>query len=189
MLLLHTAHPEKLPPGKLRTIDLLPQSAHSREAGVTAAEALAWMAGEAHTEAPRSICPVLLAVIRSWGHNLSQEGRNTLLRPILPLLLNTGCDTQASMNRAGILMAWTLMTNTPAWLEAGGLAKEAVLLRNTRPTDLFKVHKTLGGNNRTYRPKAQPAAGPRRINGAAGIRTFHARTATGPSSRRSERPH
>ena len=42
-------------------------------------------------------------------------------------------------------MAWTLMTNTPAWLEAGGLANEAVLLRNTRPTDLFKVHKTLEG--------------------------------------------
>ena len=145
MLPLHTAHPEKLPPGKLRTIDLLPQSAHSREAGVTAAEALAWMAGEAHTEDPKSICPVLLAVIRFWGHNLSREGRNTLLRPILPLLLNTGYDTQASMSRAGILMAWTLMTNTPAWLEAGGLAKEAVLLRNTRPTDLFKVHKTLEG--------------------------------------------
>ena len=143
MSTLHITYPDRLPPSKLKTIDLLQSSAHRRENGVTPAEALAWMSGEPHTEQPRSICPVLLALIRIWARNLEQLGRNTLIRPVLPFLLNTGDDRLMTAARADALMAWTIKTNAAAWLEAGGRSREATVLRTAPPKDLFRLHKAL----------------------------------------------
>ena len=143
MSTLHITYPDRLPPNKLKSIDLLQSSAHRRENGVTPAEALAWMSGEPHTEQPRSICPVLLALIRIWSRNLGQTGRNTLIRPVLPPLLNTGSNHLMSAARADVLMAWTIKTNTAAWLEAGGRSREALTLRTAPPKDLFRLHKAL----------------------------------------------
>lgn len=153
MQLVYTDHPDRLPPSRLKEIDLLQSSARHRQNGVTAAEALAWMAGEPHSETPRSVCPVILALIRLWSRNLSQEGRNILVRPILPLLLNTGSDTKASMHRADTLMHWTVLTNTTAWLDAGAYHEQATLIRSTRPQDLFKLHKGLEQVTSTTSPK------------------------------------
>ena len=167
---IHTAYPEKLPPQLLADISLLQYSAHNRAVGVTGAEALAWMAGDPHSENPPSVCPVLLAAIRFWGRNLSQASRNTLLIPLLPNLLHTGSDSTTSTQRAHLFMVWTIMTNTSAWLDAAGRHSDALSLRNTPYTNLFRVHKALDAvlANSPRNLQKQPSQGPTRAVLASG---------------------
>ena len=167
---IHTMFPDKLPPTLLMKVPLLQNSAHDRIVGVTAAEALAWMAGDPHSENPPSICPVLLAAVRFWGRNLSQRARDNLLRPILPSLLDTGGDARTSTRRAQFFMAWTLMTNTSAWMDAAGRHEEAVLLRTTPSTNLYRVHKSLDSiiAATPFDPRVNPSPGATRAVLASG---------------------
>lgn len=55
-----TALPDVLPVIGLDGIVLKEGSHEARERGVCAMEAVAWLAGEKHSDAPRCACPVIL---------------------------------------------------------------------------------------------------------------------------------
>lgn len=86
---LHTDHPVELdlehalPADVLAELQLEHGSHEKRAMGVCAMEAVAWLAGEPHSDAPACTCPVLGAFVRNWNDNLDAVARNQLLRPVL----------------------------------------------------------------------------------------------------------
>ena len=109
----------------------LKKGAHgARDNGLCAMEAAAWMAGEPHSDHPACVSPVIAAFMREWNDDLpSDEDRDRLLKPLLPLTLNTRT-VAADEERRGLLCAdWLIRTFTPAWLDAAKLTEEAAELR------------------------------------------------------------
>ena len=109
----------------------LKKGAHgARDNGLCAMEAAAWMAGEAHSDHPACVSPVIASFMRNWNDDLpSDEDRDRLLKPLLPLTLNTRTN-DADEERRGLLCAdWLMRTFTPAWLDAAKLSEEAAELR------------------------------------------------------------
>jgi len=73
--------------------------------GMCAMELVAWIAGERHTDAPESTCPVLAGVVRCMNDTLGDDERQRLLDYVLPLT-RTGGDPAASERRVRALVAW-----------------------------------------------------------------------------------
>jgi len=60
-----------------------------RGSGMCAMEMVAWLAGEPHSDEPSCACPVIAAVTRACNDAMDDETRDRLLRPLVPLLVNT----------------------------------------------------------------------------------------------------
>jgi len=117
------------------TIDLnlitLDTGAHkTREDGVCLLEAVAWLAGEPHTDNPTCASPILGAYGRSLNDVLPDDKRQEL-KPYAPLMLGTAGDGHDE-TRGYLALDWLIRTYTPAWLDVAGLATEAQALRGLR---------------------------------------------------------
>src|SRR5579875_3073790 len=117
------------------TIDLdtltLSKGAHnSRDDGVCLLEAVAWEAGEPHTDAPACVSPVLAQFGRSLNDVLPDDKRQHLQRYRRPMIgtAGDGLDEQ----RGYVALDWMIRTWTPAWLDLAGLTAEAQALRDLR---------------------------------------------------------
>lgn len=75
-------------PLDLMTITLDSGNHSSRARGACLLEAVAWFAGEAHSDHPACTCPVLAAYGRALNDRLMDEERQ-LLRPLIPQLVGT----------------------------------------------------------------------------------------------------
>jgi hypothetical protein len=85
-----TALPKTLPLIGLDGIVLRAGGHESRESGVCAMEAVAWLAGEPHSDTPQCACPVIGAFMRSWNDAIPDDAHRTaLLKPLLPLLVGS----------------------------------------------------------------------------------------------------
>ena len=90
----------------------------TRAAGVCAMEAVAWLAGEPHSDRPKCACPVLTAMVVSLNDRLkSDEEREILLKPLLPKLLNTRVSREVERRRAYVATNWAIRENLPRYLE------------------------------------------------------------------------
>ncbi len=88
--MLTTEYPKTLPMIGLDGIVLKASSHHTREAGVCSMEAVAWLAGEPHSDRPACACPVIGAFMIAWNDALpDDETRTRLLKPLLPLLVGS----------------------------------------------------------------------------------------------------
>src|SRR5262245_54913746 len=65
---------------------------------VCAMEAVAWLAGEGHTDHPVCVSPVLGAYVRRLNDVLDERGRQRL-KPYLPRLIGTAGDDAADRRR------------------------------------------------------------------------------------------
>ena len=114
---------------ELETITLKSGSHATREEGVCAMEAVAWLAGEPHSDAPECASPVIGAFLRSWNDALpTDEGRQRLLRPLLPLVIGTRADNATELWRSYMALDWLVRVHTPAWLRLAGLDDHAEAL-------------------------------------------------------------
>lgn len=107
----------------------------SREEGMCLLEAVAFVAGEPHTDNPQCVCPTLAAFGRSWNDALSDEDRNRLLRPFIPRLIGTRSTVEVEYRRTFMATDWTVRTCAPVWLRAAGLGDEAESLEALHPLD------------------------------------------------------
>lgn len=86
-----------------------------REDGVCAMEAVAWMAGERHSDEPACTSPVIAAFVRQLNDSMRSDTERELLRPLLPNLIGT-----ASPKRDGLVamkcVDWLIKKQLPAWL-------------------------------------------------------------------------
>lgn len=76
---------------------------YDRTAGVCLLEAVAWFAGEDHTDHPECTCPGLAAYGRTLNDRLLDEERQ-LLRPLIPRLVGTRATPATAVARCKVLM-------------------------------------------------------------------------------------
>jgi hypothetical protein len=74
-----------------------------REQGVCLMEAVAWMAGEKHSDRPQCADPVLAAYGRALNDRLRDDERQ-LLRPLIPKLIGTRGSSDLSRRRAFVIV-------------------------------------------------------------------------------------
>jgi len=101
------------------TIDLdalvLAKGSHDdREQGVCLMEAVAWFAGQEHTDHPPCVSPVLAAFGRSWNDALPDDQRH-ILKPFIPLLPGTAGDGH-ELARSYLAVDWLAREHAPAFL-------------------------------------------------------------------------
>jgi len=109
----------------------LKAGSHERRAAkaICAMEAVAWIAGEKHTDHPSCVSPVLGAFLRSWNDGLrSDEDRDRLLKPFLPRVIGTAGDGHDEA-RSWMATDWQVRVSAPAWLDLAGLKDHAAALR------------------------------------------------------------
>jgi hypothetical protein len=105
---------------------------HARpEQGRCAMEWVAHLAGEAHSDRPECVSPVVGAFARSWNDALDDATRQRL-RPYLGRMIGTALDGLDDA-RAWRCADWLARTGAPELLELSGLAGEAAALRGLRP--------------------------------------------------------
>jgi hypothetical protein len=115
----------------LNTLTLTVGAHADRGDGLCLLEAVAWQAGEEHTDRPACVSPVLAAFGRSLNDVLP-DGKRQELIPLVPLLPGTAGDGRDEA-RGYMALDWLIRTFTPGWLTVAGLADEARSLRDLRP--------------------------------------------------------
>ena len=111
---------------KLDEIELKAGSHADRDKGVCAMEAVAWLAGEPHSDAPQCACPVLTRFVQKLNDKWTDDERQ-LLKPYLPKLIGTRYGN--SLKRVHILAHAALTVFAPFALDLAKLPKEAGKLR------------------------------------------------------------
>ena len=113
---------------------VLAKGAHSNpDQGMCAMEAVAWLAGEPHSDHPECASPVLASYVRVLNDNMPDEQRQRL-KPYLRKLLNTRDET-LEQERANVL-AWASITVfAPTCLHLIGLVDHAEILKKVPKYD------------------------------------------------------
>jgi hypothetical protein len=110
------------------TIMQLTHGAHdTRQAGVCLLEAVAWLAGEKHTDAPACASPILAEYGRALNDAIlpRRTDLEPRLRSLAPRLVGTAGRPDLDQ-RAGLMAAdWLIRVYTPAWLRVAGLTEHA----------------------------------------------------------------
>jgi hypothetical protein len=118
----------------VRLLDRHPlrRGAHpSRDDGLCAMELVAWLAGEPHSDEPRCACPVAAAVVRASNDTLDDQDRERLLRPLVPLLVDSRATVAVERRRGFLVLDCLLRELLPQWLrqrQAGSAANELAAL-------------------------------------------------------------
>ena len=110
----------------LSKIPPLASGAHkSIKQGACVMEAVSYVAGKPWSDCPECVCPVLGAFLRSWNDSLSDDERDTLLRPLILDLVGTRSTSEVEQRRATMAVDWLIREHTPAWLRLAGLTTHA----------------------------------------------------------------
>lgn len=97
--------------------------------GTCVTEAVAFVAGEPHSDHPACLSPVLGAFLRSRNDGLpSDEERDRRLKRFVPRVIGTAGDGHDE-ERAWMATDWLVRVHTPAFLDAAGLTAHASSLR------------------------------------------------------------
>lgn len=118
-------------PDRLSAITTIDQGRHADVSkGMSAMEAVSYIAGERWSDHPACACPVISTFIRTWNDSLDQEDRNRLLLPLIPRLVGSRSTKQIEHRRTLMAADWLVRTHTPAWLRLAGLTAQADALSN-----------------------------------------------------------
>lgn len=112
---------------------ILKRGSHAiREQGMCAMEAVAWLAGEPHSDAPACTCPIIAEAVRMINDLLLEQARNTVLLPRLQRIIGTN-EPAMEETRYYIIHDWLWRTCLPAHLEGVGFGGFAEPLRTHPP--------------------------------------------------------
>lgn len=139
---------EKLTKAKLGEL-ILESGAHKfRDEGVCAMEAVAWLAGESHSDTPSCTCLTITRFVQSINDQATEEARQEL-KSVLHLVIGTQTeDIQRLRKRAYLATDFAVRVAAPWALDVAGLMEKAATLRALPPV----ADATMAGN-------AQEAAG------------------------------
>lgn len=126
--------PIEIPAEKLRWLDEIALAAKSHRTlseGACAMEAAAYLAGEAHTDRPECVCPVISEFVLRWNDSLeSEKERSAVLKPLIPEILGTRSTPEVELKRGFMLADWAVRVAAPSVLEASGFMEFAKRLRD-----------------------------------------------------------
>lgn len=111
-------------PLDLDTLFLAAGAHDSPQDGMCVLEAVAYLAGEPHTDHPRCASPVIGAFLRAWNDALADADRQELKRYI-GRLVGSAASAEVEERRAWMACDWLVRTHTPAWLRLAGLTAQA----------------------------------------------------------------
>ena len=118
----------------LRKIVLTADYHPTREEGMNAVEAAAYLAGLEHSVRPHGVCSIICLVMHAWNDHLPNDAlRTRLLVPLLPKILDTYAPPEMMLRRSWMAVDWLVRVYTAAWLELAGLAAHASALRALTP--------------------------------------------------------
>jgi hypothetical protein len=121
-------------PLALDTVVLKSGSHDSPEAGMCAMEAVAWLAGEPHSDHPACACPVVSAAVRRLNDSITDDATRTeLLRPLLPRLVGSRASREVMVRRGFVAADFAVRVFAPMALEARGKPYLAASLRGCAP--------------------------------------------------------
>lgn len=149
---------------------------HKRsEDGLCVLEAVAWFAGELHSDHPRCVCPLIAHYCRSLNDRL--DDRRQDLVPYIPRLVNTLDGKDAFRSRLQILLAEYLAVGgsrhlahrmetrfakaqVPHYLSSFGLAVlcDAITLKRRAPYAIEILDRLLSTGSRSAGPSAEASA-------------------------------
>ncbi len=116
----------RVDPDRLARVRTLAAGRHaSAEAGLCALEAVAYVAGEPHSDQLACASPSLAAFIRTWSDRLPQDARDALILPLVPRLVGTRGSEALERRRVALVADWLVRTHVPAWFRLAKLNVEA----------------------------------------------------------------
>ena len=129
--------PAILPLVGLEGITLKHGSHTTREEGVCLLEAVAWVAGEPHSDRPACACPIMAAIGRRLNDRISRDDdatRTALLRPAVLILVGSKATRDVERRRMYLALDWSLREIVPQWFDlVPSLAEYAAALRGLAP--------------------------------------------------------
>src|SRR5690606_22174828 len=102
-------------------------SHRSPDEGMCLLEAVAYVAGEPHTDSPECASEVIASFGRSWNDALDDQQRQRL-RPYIHRLVGSAGTDEQEMARSWMAYDWLIRTHTVAWLRLAGLSNHAYAL-------------------------------------------------------------
>ncbi len=117
---------------KLDGIELAKGAHDNPEQGMCLLEAAAYVAGEAHSDRPGCVCPVVGTFGRPANDRMEHEDRQRL-KALLPLMLGTAGSVALQVRRALRLADWATREIAPLALDKANLPAEAAKLRALSP--------------------------------------------------------
>ena len=115
----------------------------SRAEGLSVTEAIAYVAGEEHSDRPACLSPVLGAFLSTWSDALDDETRQRLL-PYVPRAIGTADDGRDE-RRGWLALDWLVRVHAPAWLELYSAADLVGHARALRALPELRDEASLGG--------------------------------------------
>src|SRR5262245_15070283 len=89
----------------------------SFEQGVCAMEAVAYISGEPHSDHPKCASRTITAFLITWNDALpSDADRNRVIRPLLPLVVDTTAGKAIELRRSYMALDWLLRECAPTFL-------------------------------------------------------------------------
>jgi hypothetical protein len=140
----------RLPTRELAEIVRLQRGRHRRpQDGVCAMELVAWMAGERHSDHPRSASPVIAAFSRPFNDALAPAHRQRM-GPLAARMLGTRGTVEQEAVRGQMLWDWMIATAVPVWLVAAGRPDLAFSIVAGRAGALDAANRALDANGHAY---------------------------------------
>ena len=128
----------------------------AREEGMCVMEAVAFVAGEPHSDHPACASEVIGTFLRSWNDAMNDEDRQ-MLKPLVPRLVGTKGTAAQERQRSYMALDWSVRVSTPAWLRLAKLDEHAAALEACAPiTNAASAEKAQPALNRA-RTAASPA--------------------------------
>jgi hypothetical protein len=93
-----------------------------------ATEAIAWLAGEPHSDAPDCLSVVIGDFLRRWNDDLDDEQRQRL-KPFLCPAIGSAAGREIEIMRSFVAGDWLIRTCVPAYLDAASYQDYAASLR------------------------------------------------------------
>jgi len=128
--------------------------------GACAMEAVAYIAGEPHSDRPMCACPVLSSFLRRWNDDMPDADR-AMLKPYIIRVIGTYSTQAVESRRSWLAFDWLTREYTSAWLDFAGLTKHADALRGAGElvgaNSLAEIHPVLAAAEKSSWKSAAPA--------------------------------
>jgi hypothetical protein len=95
-------------------------------------EAIAWVAGQPHTDHPPCVSGVIGDFLRAWNDAMNDEDRQILKR-LVSITIGTAGTAEQELQRSWMAVDWYCRVSAPAWLRLAGLTDEAEAIEAAAP--------------------------------------------------------
>jgi len=145
---------------RLDSVTALAMGSHADHRAMCVMEAVAYVAGEPWSDRPRCACPVLTSFAIRLNDRITNDAERTrIMRPLIPLLVETRTDSRAIMvKRAYVAADFAARESMPRLLDALGKADVAAQCRTLAPVTDRDTARAAEGLLREVRAAADAAA-------------------------------